>query len=339
MLKAVVDRDFRMCLVVAVCAVMLPALATASDDGEISLASDSWPPFTEEAGRQRVALELVHTALERAGYAAATTIVDWRVAERGIREGRYDGSAAMWWTNERERQLFFSDPYMENRLILVGRRGSDVSAARMADLNGKKVAAVSRYAYGPEFETAAGVLFVRSRNDQDSLTKLLAEEVDYMLVDELVARYLMQHQPDEVSANLEIGKKLLARRSLHLALRHDVPNVTDIIEAFNTEIHDMLMDGTYAKVLQMGWVRIDIDGDGLDELVTLAEVVGEVPPGTVYDVFGDEPETPPEKQRVFVAGSIYEGWDAIPENVKSQGPAGVMDPSIKQGTTAFTLKF
>jgi len=318
---------------------LLATSATAADRAPLSLASDAWPPFTEKPGRQRVALELVHKALERAGYEAETSIVEWRVAERGIRDGSFDGSAAIWRTNERERQLVFSRPYLENRLILVGRKGSDVSAARIADLKGKRVAAVVRYAYGAEFEQASGVLFVGSRSDQDSLDKLLAGDVDYMLVDELVARYLVQYQPDEVGANLEIGHKVLARRPLHFAIRHDVEGAEEIVNAFDEAIHSMLTDGSYAEVLNMGWVRIDIDGDGLDELVTLADVVGQAPPGSVYDVFGDEPETPPEKQRVFIRGSLFEGWDAIPEDVKARGPAGPMDSSIKQGTTAFTLKF
>ena len=71
--------------------------------------------------------------------------------------------------------------------------------------------------------------------------------------------------------------------------------------------------------------------------MTLGDVVGQAPPGTVYDVFGKEPETPPEKQRVFIQGNIYEGWAAIPDRYK--GPAGSTEPTFKYGTTVFTLKF
>ena len=100
----------------------------------------------------------------------------------------------------------------------------------------------------------------------------------------------------------------------------------------------MLADGTYAEILQVGWIRVDVDGDGLHELVALGDMVGERPPGTVYDVFGEVPEeTPIEKQRVFVQGNIYKGWDAIPDAYK--GPTSIMDPSYYRGTTLGTLKF
>jgi len=318
---------------------VLPAIATATDPPALRLASDVWPPFTGGPDGQRVAVDLVHTALERAQIGATTKIVDWKNVETGIRRATLDGSAAMWRTERRERDLVFSEPYLENRLVLVGRKGSDVDATTMSDLSGKRVAAVGRYAYGDEVDKAVGVLFVNGRNDQDNLNKLLTGEVEYMLVDELVARYIVANQQEEAEANLEIGTTPLARRALHFAIRRDVPGAEGIVAAFNKEIRGMLTDGTYAEVLQVGWIRVDVDGDGLDELVTLGDMVGQAPPGAVYDVFGKEPETPPEKQRVFIKGSIFEGWDAIPDQYKAAGPAGQNDVTQKQGTTVFTLQF
>ncbi len=330
-------RTWRRVLRVVVWLTLLPAFALATEPGELHLASDLWPPFTDRPEGQRVAIELVMTALDRAGIAATTEIVSWKEVEAGIRNGTIDGSAAMWRTEKREHDLIFSDPYLENRLVLVGRKGSDVAATKMSDLAGKRVAAVGRYAYGNVIEKGSGIHFISGRDDQDDLDKLLAGDVDYMLVDELVARYLLSYQPDEAVAKLEIGTTPLVRRTLHLAVRRDLPGGEEMIDAFNHEIQGMLADGTYAEVLKVGWILVDVNGDGLDELVTLGDVIGQVPPGTVYDVFGKEPETPPEKQRIFVAGSIYEGWDAIPDRYK--GPAGPTEPTFKYGTTIFTLKF
>jgi len=316
---------------------LLVGTAAASDRPGLRLGSDTWPPFTGEPDRQRIALELAHTALERAGIGATTTIAEWREVEAGLRRADLDGSAAMWHTEDRAKELLFSQPYLENRLVLVGRKGSDVDAARIQDLAGKRVAAVGRYAYGDEIDRASGVLFVNGRSDQESLDRLLAGEVEYMLVDELVARYLLTYQPEEVAAHLRIGTTPLARRTLHLAIRRDLPEAEAIIEAFDAEITGMLRDGTYAEVLQMGWVLIDVDGDGIDELVALGDSVGVRAPGAVYDVFGTEPEVPPEKRRVFIQGDLFEGWDSIPDRYK--GSAGPNDVAFKQGTTLFTLQF
>ena len=56
--------------------------------------------------------------------------------------GEFDGSAALWKDTERERALIYSEPYLENRLILVGRQGSDVSATTLAGLASKRIALV-----------------------------------------------------------------------------------------------------------------------------------------------------------------------------------------------------
>ena len=325
----------------AVALAALAGTAFAAEPPTLRLGSDEWPPFTGSPGTERAALDLVHGALDRAGVAAETTISDWKAVETAIRRGELDGSAAIWRSERREKDLLFSEPYLENRLVLIGRSGSDVSARRLTELAGKRVAAVANYAYGDSIEHAVGVLFVGTDNDQDSLDRLRAGDVEFMLVDELVVRHLLDFQPEEVERHLEVGLNPLARRTLHFAVRRDVPGAEGIIAAFNTEIRRMLGDGSYARILQVGWVRVDMDGDGLYELVPYGEHVGDMPPGRVYDVFGEMPDEPPapDKQRVVIQGNIYEGWDAIPEQYKMRGPAGVMDTTFKQGTTLMTLKF
>ncbi|MEE4271463.1 MAG: transporter substrate-binding domain-containing protein, partial [Thermoanaerobaculales bacterium] len=274
----------------AACLAAVALAVSAAEPRELKLGSDEWPPFTGSVEQQRAALDLVHTALDRAGISAATAIHDWKHVEIAIRRGELDGSAAMWRNAIREKDLLFSAPYLENRLILIGAKGSDVTATHMSELTGKRVAAVGHYAYGEDIERVEGVYFVSSHNDQDSLDKLLAGDVDYILVDELVAQHLVTYQPDEAAANLEIGMKPLARRTLHFAIRRDVPNADKIIARFNAEIPKLQADGTYARILNVGWIRVDADGDGLYELVPFGESVGQMPPGRVYDVFGDLPE-------------------------------------------------
>ena len=330
-------RAIRVVLVVWLLAHSVSAVATEPPD--LRLGSDEWPPFTGSPGKQRAAIELVHTALDRAGIQATTSIFEWKHVEAAILRGDLDGSVAMWRTERREQDLVFSAPYLENRLVLIGRKGSDVSATRMTDLGGKRVAAVGRYAYGDEIEKAEGVLFINAENDQDSLDKLLAGEVEYMLVDELVVRHLLNFQPDEVAANLEVGFTPLARRTLHFAIRRDIPKAELIVDAVDTEIVKMQADGSYSEILQVGWIRVDVDGDGLYELMPLGDQIGKQPPKSVYDVFGDMPDDePPEKKRIVIQGDIYEGWAAIPDRYKiPPSPGGAT--SFKYGTTMMTLKF
>ena len=70
-------------------------------------------------------------------------------------------------------------------MVLVGRRGSDVSATALAELAGKRIALVAGYAYGEAVETTAGPIFVDSQSLEDSVAIVLSGEADYTLMDDL----------------------------------------------------------------------------------------------------------------------------------------------------------
>src|SRR5258707_8827865 len=113
-----------------------PASQTPSSPTQtapLRLVSTAWPPFTNEPGQPRFALDLVEAALGRIGLTASTTIVEPARFTPALLSNTFDGSGAAWKDAERERALIFSQPYLENRLILVGRKDEDVSAAALTD--------------------------------------------------------------------------------------------------------------------------------------------------------------------------------------------------------------
>jgi ABC-type amino acid transport substrate-binding protein len=303
--------------------VLIHGAAWAADPSELRLGSDRWPPFTDADGQTRLAIDLVHEALQRVGVAAGTTIVEWQAVVAGLRQGDLDGSAAMWRSADREEFLLFSEPYLENRLVLVGRKGRDVSANTLAELAGRRVAVVAQYAYGEDVDGAVGPQFVEGRSDQDNLQKLLAGEVAYMLVDELLIRYLLEYRGDEAGGVLEIGTTPLVRRTLHFALRRDHPRSKEIVDAFNDQVKKMLADGTYNEILQLDWIRADVDGDGRLELVPRESRAGKTPPETGYSILSavssDHPISATDN-RYWINGRVYDDWDSVPEEYKAPPP-------------------
>jgi ABC-type amino acid transport substrate-binding protein len=294
---------------------------TPAETPRLRLASDTWPPFTNVSGKTRLAADLVHEALRRAGVGEETTISTWKDVTAGLGDGRFDGSAAIWRSPEREKFLLFSKPYLENRLVLVGAKGSDVRAPRLGALAGKRVAVVEQYAYGDAVEGAEGPRFIQGQSDQENLTKLLAGDVDYMLVDDLLIRYLVKQQYEEARRRLEIGTNSLVLRTLHFAVRRDLPGAQAIIDGFNAQIDKMVADGTYNVILQLDWIRADVDHDGQAELVARSTHAGTVAPTTGYTLLSAA--LPPGsagqlqvRPRYWVDGRVYEDWDDVPEKYK-----------------------
>ena len=205
---------------VLACAAVSLAIAPQAP---LTLVSTAWPPFTNAPGQPRFALDLVETAFGRIGITAKTTIVDAAQFSSSLLAASFDGSAAAWKDAERERVLVFSEPYLENRLVLVGEPGADVAAPTLASLAGKRVALVEGYSYGDSTEIA-GPVFVRSSSEEDSVARLLKGEVDYTLMDDLVVEYIVSHHPTEARTRLQIGATPLVTRQLHVALRREWPD-------------------------------------------------------------------------------------------------------------------
>lgn len=296
-----------------------PAVAPADADAggipaatKLRLASSVWAPFTDEVGKPRFAQTLVHQALERAGVAFEASLIQFPGVLPALREGRIDGSEALWKSAEREEYLLFSNPYLENRLVLLGRYGTDVSAKRLADLAGRKVGIVRDYAYGPALEEAPGVELVRDMGEPELLRKLLKQEVDLILVDELLVYQLFQAEATKAEALLAAGQHPILTQGLHLALRRDVPGAATVLQRFNAVLRELARDGTYHRILAAGWIATDVDNDGRYELLPASSELGTAPPAHHYRLFGANTSLP----RFVVEGRAYEDWQSVPERYK-----------------------
>lgn len=293
------------------------SICTFGQDVKLTLASDVWPPFTNTPDKKAVAVDLVTEALRRTGIGVKNEIADFAVALDGIKQGVYQGSAAVWKTAERENYLHFSNPYLQNNLVLVGLKGANVSARKLSELIDKRVAVVGSYAYGPELEEAKRVTFVKGENDQENLEKLFAGQVDYILVDDLLIQYVVNYQQKEAARFLAIGNTPLFTRSLHFGIRKDVANADQIIQQFNMEITKMIADGTYNRILELNWIQADVDGDGQLELVLAGDQAGLQAPTNSYHVyFENQPTASTPSDRYYINGQIYKDWESIPTEYK-----------------------
>ena len=236
---------------------------------------------------------------------------------------------------ERERALIYSQPYLENRLILVGRQGSDVSATTLADLAGKRIALVAGYAYGEAVETTAGPIFVDSHSPEDSVARLLNGEADYTLMDDLVIQHLIRNHADEARTRLAFGSTPLLIRSLHLAVRRSLPDAESIISGFNDELVGMIVDGSYHNHLGLHWIRADVDGDGLSEYVPHDDRTSPRPPEDSYVLFatGSPIIESSGTRRFYFDGNVYEGWSSVPGRHKDPDFSGPVE------SFSFTFRF
>lgn len=289
----------------------------------LKLASDVYPPFTDVSGEKAIAMEIVQGVLERMEQEVGFAIVDFEDVINGVREGRFDGSAALWHSNEREDLMYFSAPYMENRLVLVGRKGSNIDYKKLDDLVGKNVGIVGGYAYG--LDAGAGVILIATKSDQQSLSQLLSGKLDYILVDALVISYMLKYLTNDVSALLEIGQEPFMRKGLHFALSREVQGGGQLVKQFDKHYREMLAEGKINEILGMTAIRADVTGDGKLELVLSGSKVGSAPDPSAYALTLVPPTRGAGAERIYHEGKLYEGWGDLPRSLK-QEPDSQMKP-------------
>jgi polar amino acid transport system substrate-binding protein len=292
----------------------LGALGVAASTPPLRLVSDVWPPFTDVEGKPREALDLVKAALLRGKVPSKSKIMTWTDAVAQLESGKLDGSAAVWKSPEREKFLLFSKPYLENRLVLVGRKGEDVSAS-LAKLAGKRLALTKDYAYGAAVTQAAGVTIVYRNSDADCLRAVLAKEADYLLVDELMVHHLFQFYATKAGGLIAAGQSALVRYPLHFALRRDYPRAQEIIADFDRNVAQMQADGSYNELLHVAWIRTDVNGDGVPDYVASKKAASEhmADPSlsrTAYPVFQSDNAVPDAgpAPAFRVDGKSYDNW-------------------------------
>jgi len=318
---------------------LLLAAGPSAQTTPLRLVSTAWPPFTSDSGQPRFALDLVEEALKRIGVSAKTTIVEPARFTPALLNEEFDGTAAAWRDAERERVLVFSQPYLENRLILVGRRGDDVSAAALTELKGKRIAIVEGYSYGDTL-AASGATLVRSRGEEHSLALLLSNDADYVLMDELVVQYIVDHYPNEAKARLSLGSTPLVTRPLYLAVRRSRPDAGSIVNRFNAELRGMIADRTYHRLLHVSWIDADVDGDGVTERVPQSDQAGTAEPQRAYSLFSSNaPTSKPvtTQKRYYFGGHTYEDWATVPNRYKVAEP-NEPDPR-RAGGTVFSFSW
>ena len=309
--------------------IILISLNGLAQPSSITLGSDVWPPFTNVDGEEAVALDLVKEALNRIEIQSSFEIVNFNEVISGIDTRRFDGSAALWLSKEREEKYFFSKAYLHNQLILVGRKGSIVKGLSFSDLKEKRIGIVESYDYGQEINPQGDILYVKSKSDQKNLEQLLSKQIDYMVVDALLIQHMLNFQINDVSKYLEIGDTPIIVKSLHFALRKDIKDGKLIIDQFDEEIAKMIADGSYNQILNLNWIKSDIDGDGNVELVLKGNQAGTYQPANLYSVVLNQSNTPAmnTSYQYYIDGNIYDTWENIPDRYKVKFSPGKANPN------------
>lgn len=216
----------------------------------LRVAANTWPPYVDESlPGSGLAMEIVSTAFERAGYPIQVSIQSWPRTLEGARVGVYDVIAAAWYSDERAATLAFSKPYYYNEIRFLKRKGTDIHYQQLSDLKGLLIGVVRDYAYSDEFNRSPELARVGANHVIQNLLRLTQGQIDLTLGDELVLRYQLQAFLPNAIQNLEFLPKPLTRKGIHVAVSKENPAHARIVAEFDKALAQTKADGTWQRIV------------------------------------------------------------------------------------------
>ncbi len=228
---------------------LLQLSATTLQARELRIAMSTWPPYVDSnMPHQGLAIAIVSTVFESAGYAPRVIIREWIDTLQGTLVGDYEVIAAAWKTPDREKQFVFSEPYLTNDIKFLKLRDRDIRFNKMSDFKGLTIGILNKYAYGNDFNSATDFIKVPAGDLLKNLEKLMNGSIDLTLGDERVLRYELNNHLSASKDKFTFIPQPLSSRTLHIAVSRTIDDCEKIVSDFNKALAEIKQEGSH-KVL------------------------------------------------------------------------------------------
>lgn len=216
----------------------------------LKLMANTSPPYADQKLPNRgLALELVEHAFAKTTVKPEISIENWSRAVEGAQLGVYNGLAAAWYSDERSRDLLFSEPYLSSKLIILKRRGEPRRFTSLSQLSGARLGVRADYAYGVDLAAIPRLTLVQENHLIQNLLNLQNGRVDFVIGDRrTIIHQLNEYMSDKLNqfSVTEIKLEPVAR---HVAISRSLPGHEKIVEAFNSALADARKDGSHQEIV------------------------------------------------------------------------------------------
>lgn len=202
-------------------------------------------------------VDLAKEAAKRLGSEVEFKAIDWNSKEAELKSGRID---IIWngldITPERQENMLFSKPYMDNRQIVFVKKDNAQGIMSENDLAGKSVgtqagSTAEAYITGNEALKNSFKEFKTYGDYVSAFMDLENGRIDALVCDEIVGRYAMSKQAGKFDAlNVTVGPV----SEFGIAFRKDDTELRDKVQKVFDE---MVKDGAAAKISEQ-WFGADL---------------------------------------------------------------------------------
>ncbi len=222
-------------------------------EGVLTVGSDiAYPPFEytdEKTGKYTgFDVDLMTEIAKRLGLEVKFVNTAWDGIIPGLMAKKYDViCSAMTITEERAKQVDFSDPYFEAKQVILT-SASDTSIKGVKDLNGKKVAVqqgtTGDFAAQKLVEKGIKLEIIRFEGTPEALLAIQKGDADAAIIDNFVAYLAAKKDPKTYRV---VDDPEFPPEYYGIAVHKDNKG---LLKAINEVLQEMKKDGTYDKIYE-----------------------------------------------------------------------------------------
>lgn len=223
----------------------------AGAEQTVRLMANTSPPYADQKLPSRgLAVELVEHVFARTDYHPEITIENWSRAVEGARLGVYDGLAAAWYSEDRDRDLLFSEPYLSSDLVILKLRTDTRRYGRLEDLVGARLGVRTDYAYGVDFGAIRDLQLVEENHLVQNLLNLLNGRVDVVIGDRRTVIYELNEYLADRLNSFAVTSIPLPARERHVAVSRSLAGSEQVVAAFNRALAETRKDGSLDAIVR-----------------------------------------------------------------------------------------
>ena len=231
------------------------SLKTIEDNGKMIVGFTEYPPmgFKENGEVTGFDIDIAKEVAERLGVEAEFVYIDWDAKVLELNGKNID----MIWngltiTADREKEILFSKPYFDNRIVIISLNGSGID--QIADLSDMKVG-VELQSSGQAAVEGNDVFasideLVKYTTITEAILDLKAGGIDAIVADEIFARYAVSKEADQY----QVASEVFNSENYGIGFRLEDVALRDKVDVI---IDEMAADGTAAEI-SMKWFGEDL---------------------------------------------------------------------------------
>lgn len=245
---------------IAIClltALILPGSAMPNPH-TIKFTNGEWPPFTSSTLKYKGLLsKIVSEALLRENIQIHYDFLPWA---RGYAylfktDLNYMGSLGYIWSEERNKDVIFSDPIYHGTACFFHLKSNAFSWESIDDLKWLQIGTTIGYSYSPEFDKAREEGRINCQNvssDILNFRKLLGGRIDIFPSNVDSGLYLLHQEfPPAQIKRITFHKRPYHTAAFYVIFPRNKPSSYNFVKRFNQGLKKIREDLTYNNIMQM----------------------------------------------------------------------------------------